>query len=379
MQNRPPVDQIHYLRRQSTQFYLLAGGTALLLAWLSVGLTPSTWGLLFQIISQFKMLWTQQSVNTLWALLLLIGQSLLLLAAWVLLIGIVIRESVYLRALLPVSPPPTPTAYAAMPVPPPVEAATLVLSQPAPVTFGPPPPPPPPSTWETASATEQITLIPDQVKAQDVSPLAQMLRIDEQCTVVSPRSFRKTRLSPSTPSAQVKPPGAAKQASEMPTQIRPPSTPDTSDSSSQQGSDLYEGIGVFGQEEQIPFPEPQQIPQTQIGQQEQQRQQKPSRRPKWQDEDVLSNPFAPNEDVLGLSLQEKLLQGASDHMEQTQPTPQDSEQDEVFVFGNPFEGALPDVFEHDEDLKRSLLEQSDEGQASPGPGKDKTNTPSKPK
>jgi hypothetical protein len=30
---------------------------------------------------------------------------------------------------------------------------------------------------------------------------------------------------------------------------------------------------------------------------------------------------------------------------------------QAFVFGNPFEGPLPDVFQHDEDLKRSLLEQ----------------------
>ena len=33
------------------------------------------------------------------------------------------------------------------------------------------------------------------------------------------------------------------------------------------------------------------------------------------------------------------------------------ESTQVFVFGNPFEGPLPDVFQHDEDLKRSLLEQ----------------------
>src|SRR5712692_10156360 len=111
------------LRRQSTQFYLQAGGTVLLLAWLSIGLTPSTWGLLFQIISRFKILWAQQGVNTLWALLLLIGQSFLLLAAWVLLIVVVVRESAYLRALRPASLQSTPEA---VPVPSPVEAALRV-------------------------------------------------------------------------------------------------------------------------------------------------------------------------------------------------------------------------------------------------------------
>jgi hypothetical protein len=38
---------------------------------------------------------------------------------------------------------------------------------------------------------------------------------------------------------------------------------------------------------------------------------------------------------------------------------QDASEDDdaVFVFGNPFEGPLPDVFMEDEDLKRSVLEQ----------------------
>jgi hypothetical protein len=44
--------------------------------------------------------------------------------------------------------------------------------------------------------------------------------------------------------------------------------------------------------------------------------------------------------------------------EQQGQTPFASEQDQSFVFGNPFDGPLPDVFEHDEDLKRSIAQQN---------------------
>lgn len=64
---------------------------------------------------------------------------------------------------------------------------------------------------------------------------------------------------------------------------------------------------------------------------------------------VEDDPFAVKEDVLNI-FEEQPAQ-------QEQNASPEEEDDAVFVFGNPFEGPLPDVFMEDEDLKRSILEQ----------------------
>ena len=48
--------------------------------------------------------------------------------------------------------------------------------------------------------------------------------------------------------------------------------------------------------------------------------------------------------------------------ETTSPTTEsdDDYEEDPFVFGNPFEGPLPDVFHHDHDLRKSIMEQTGE-------------------
>jgi len=338
MQNMPPVDQIHPPRKQPVLFYLLAGGTGLLLAWLSVGLAPSTWWLLFQVISQFKMLWMQHGISTLWALLLLIGQSLLLLGAWVLLIGVVARESTRIHALLPASAVataavvPVPDPMLEMPISPSAPVMPVSRLQPAQGAAASAHPGPPTQRTRTPASPVQS----DQVKVHDTLPPTQILQ--------GARAAQTER---------------TKRTSEKAARTNPSSSPDILRSSAQKASDPYAVSNIVDQEEQIPFPD---LPQAQEVQKKQ------NKRSKWQNDDVPSDPFALNEDILRMSLQSTPLQEAGGHLEQAQPaqpTSLDDDQDEIFVFGNPFDGALPDVFEHDEDLKRSLIEQSSESQPDP--------------
>jgi hypothetical protein len=71
--------------------------------------------------------------------------------------------------------------------------------------------------------------------------------------------------------------------------------------------------------------------------------------------DEPSDPFAAHEDILQTFMQEIPPMQADKRQEQTSLA---NEQDQSFVFGNPFDGPLPDVFEHDEDLKRSIAQQN---------------------
>ncbi|HTK08595.1 MAG TPA: hypothetical protein VL485_15615 [Ktedonobacteraceae bacterium] len=324
MQNRLPIDLIQAFKKPSSQFYLMVGGTVLLLAWLSVGLTPPTWWLLFQVIGQFKVLSAQSGGSVVAALLTLIGQSLLLLMAWVILIGIIVRGSARFQAVQP-------STYAASPVSqlpvlpqssasPSGSAATVLASPPA----------------RTAIENAQTVLIsPDRA-----SPIAWRTRIDEQPTIVVPPE--PVRTNPRTSSVQ------SDYIAEMATRIVPLSSPDIQQSVSD------------------PYASPPEL-------------QAHLKQPKWQSDDLSSDPFAPHEDILARSLQENPLLPTEDRLEQTQQTPPvepvkpaqvvgpvqqqkqtapTNKKEDGFVFGNPFEGVLPDVFEHDDDLKRSLKEQN---------------------
>lgn len=329
MQNRLPVDLMHALKKQSTQFYLMVGGAVLLLAWLSVGLTPSTWGLLFQVIGQFKVLSAQYGTSAVWALLVLIGQSLLLLAAWVLLIGIVVRGSARFQAAQPS------TYY----------------------TYAPPASPLPVAPPSSASLS------------------AQGAQIDEQPTIIVPPE-PPMEVRPQSFSVQ---PARADQVAEMATQITPLPSPDMQQPALPKPFDPYAPTRIFGQAQPAPGPDLGEIAEMQRAQNRRPERSAPLKPSKWQNDDPSIDPFAPHEDILSSSLQENPLLPTGDRPEQTpqtpptelvrseqaveptqqgkQPAPANKKED-VFVFGNPFEGALPDVFEHDEDLKRSLKEQN---------------------
>jgi hypothetical protein len=82
---------------------------------------------------------------------------------------------------------------------------------------------------------------------------------------------------------------------------------------------------------------------------------------------IEEDPFAVQEDVFNVFEPENHKENdTGNYTESYEEEAQEEEEqasaedDPVFVFGNPFEGPLPDVFMEDEDLKRSVREQQEE-------------------
>ncbi len=281
-QDRQIIQSASSIRRQLGQLYLLVGGTALLLAWLSVGLSPSTWWLLIQIIRQINVLWARQGASILGMLLLLVIQSLLLLSAWIVLIWVALRESSRLYALLPGIAKPIPVTPVAVTAPQPMQDSPMPVRPDLPVTASP----------------VQSSLI-------------------EQPAGVQSQHFRKTQMAPLKGTAQMP---QITHVSEVPTQYN-----------------VSPAFDVPGpQNEAVMFPVQDHMQQVKI------------------DEAVVNNPFTVHENVMEAFLQENPLKKAEGSLEQMRLA---DEPEQKFVFGDPFEGPLPDVFEHDADLKRSVDQQ----------------------
>jgi hypothetical protein len=380
LHNTEAVQLASSIKRQFMLFCLLTGSTALLLAWLSIGFAPSTWWLLFQAIRQFSVLWADQRTRLLWSLLLLIVQSLLLLQAWVLLIRVAVREGSRLYALL------SKNDQQVMAAPTASVAATMPASAPSATT-----PPSPLADVPTQLIQPTPTApTPDQSLEPTVLPPVQTFP-DRQLADAQSQPLRKTRLASSKQIA-----GAAElmhNIAEAPTQMNALPSPDTQASAqetsldypvqlsfpSQQSifvpeqaefleqtiqtspeeasrNDPYEEFNpyavndVFGQEEQISFPELEL------------RSTKQDKLISYSTDASLAIPGnmarqfqqeGLREEVGQPGKQESFQEEAKQPEQQEQPA---EEQEQLFVFGNPFEGPLPDVFEHDEDLKRSILE-----------------------
>lgn len=290
------TDLINSTRKQLRLFYPLVGITALLLAWLTVGLGPSTWWLLLQVIKQFSQLWSQHGVIVLWSLILLVAQSLLLLAAWILLIWIAASGGSHFYAVLP-------------------EAAMRARSMSMPKS--------PPFVFSDAEA-----VVPYQPASPQPVLVAPQQSLSALETVQNPQVEQSAAASPLPfDAAQVK-------ISEV--IVHPPHTAYTS--AAPMGNHLW----LSDKPAVSPVP-----PRSQDEER--------SSDPFAVHQDEPGDPFAVHEDVLKTFMQEIPPMQADKRQEQTSLA---NEQDHSFVFGNPFDGPLPDVFEHDEDLKRSIAQRN---------------------
>lgn len=293
IQNRPDMQPGHPIgtaRRQWGGFFLVIGGTGLFLVWLSVGLAPSTWWLLFQVFRQFNALWAQQGVSVLGLLLLLIVQLLLSLSAWILLIRVAAREGtrLYARQRISVS----------------IDSNVTINQSSHPEQ------PPLPGVQVTLMSAPSDT-------SKGGSPPAQSSLTGPG--TITPPAVHKTPAASSEQTVQT-PPVAS--ATEVPLQHHTPLS-----------SDAPEFL----------FQEKQMLPSTRH-----RAQQRHGNGENW------SDPFIVHEDMVTMFLQENppVKIGAQEEKKQLAGEPM-----QEFVFGNPFEGILPDVFEHDDDLKRSIREQ----------------------
>jgi hypothetical protein len=329
--------------RQSTRFYLMAGAATLVLVWLTVGTGPSTWGLLLQVIIHASRLWAQQGIGVLGIIILLLVQSLLLLAAWLLLILTVVREISRLHldsfeaekkpSTLPV-PPASGTAGSMVAVsfqgvsPAPLSAQSLPVEQhtardrtgplrkirlDAPASDTP---------------MEQTIYVTEVTKQNDLMQSLDGLRILDWQEAF-PVAANYTQL----PFPQQEQPLDEK-LKESRQDARSVSDGIAKVSNIPEAHDPYEVTNIYGQVGQSLAQGFHPVPK------------------KEGDGGVPDDPFAVQENVFEMLQQAQPVEEAK---AQSRPEHQSGEQE--FVFGNPFEGILPDVFEHDVDLKRSLAEQ----------------------
>lgn len=315
--------QLATTRKQWREFFLLIGGTSLILIGLSVGLALSTWRLLFQGLRQFTILWTQQGVGGLGLLLLLVGQLLFSLAAWALLIRVAMREVVRLRNL--------PSETEKQMFTPPATAHVAGVSAfyqptptaivPAPAVQGAPVPLPPGVTTTPGRPVlpgVQVTLIPSQSNI-DKAGASTRSSLSEQRTIAS---APPTQASQGATPEQIRPKPQIASAPEVPLPRSVSLSPDVPSG--------------------FPLQTQQASPPTQKKTQQ-----------KHDIGEALEDPFAVNQDIVKAFLQENPLAQEKGQAQQKRVS---SEPIQEFIFGNPFEGLLPDVFEHDEDLKRSVQE-----------------------
>ncbi|GHO93651.1 hypothetical protein KSF_036990 [Reticulibacter mediterranei] len=377
----------------------------ILLGWLSFGLPHPTWLLLLKTIVQADTLIAQQGMSFLLPLFILAIQSIFLICAWGLLIWGITREVRTLIAfysdiatLQTARPSVAAAAATATPVAP-QPAVPPVVPNPYPSSYAPPqsytPPPPPSSSippnpfatddeedfpTELIDLPTQLTTPPDYdipavsqsastkryasydllVGAAQHKDESDYLQIEEpvhderdeepprkrstsiqrRAPISSYESDQDDDISWKRPADQevpvyTPPPAPAEDPLEA-TVIanRSKMNKERQEQESKQARQVQES------KQALPAASPKRQP-TQ-----------PAQQPSDPFSVVEDDPFAVKEDVLHVFEQEDPEEQMQEEEEQA------SEDDSIFVYGNPFEGPLPDVFMHDEDLKRSIEEQN---------------------
>jgi hypothetical protein len=361
----------------------------ILLGWLSFGLPHPTWLLLLKTIVQADTLIAQQGMSFLLPLLILAIQSIFLICAWGLLIWGITREVKTLitfysdiDTLQTVRPS---VATAAAPVAP-LPAAPPIVPNPYPSSYTPSqsyaPPPPPPSNpfavddeedfpTELIDLPTQLTTPPDyNIPAANQSASTTRYASYDLLTGATTRKDASDYLpteEPARDESDVEPPRKRSTSIQRRAPISSPELLelDQDDLSWKRPAD--QEVPAY-----TPPPAPAEDPleatmisdrskMNKARQAEESKQALPAASPKRQPKQptpqqhdpfsvVEDDPFAVQEDVLHVFEQED--------PEELEEEEQASEDDPVFVYGNPFDGPLPDVFMHDEDLKRSIEEQN---------------------
>jgi hypothetical protein len=365
----------------------------ILLGWLSFGLPHPTWFLLLKTIIQANILMEQQGMSFLLPLFILAIQSIFLICAWGLLIWGITREVktvmvfysdiAMLQTASPsvatpatpvvpqpaVAPPPPVAPYAspyppaqpyasAAPLPPPAsplnpfesddenDFPTEIIDLPTqlitPPDYGTPATSLPISTTRYASY-DLLTGATRRKEESGALPIEEPV-YDEQDVAEPPRKRstsiqRRAPISSSPELDQDDDLAWKRPAEEEIPPYTPPSAPAedpleaTMISARSKMNKASQAEGSKQAQPALPAPKP-----------------RPKQQPTPPPDDPFSviedDPFAVKEDVLHVFEQEE--------PEEHTPEPDDP----VFVYGNPFEGPLPDVFMHDEDLKRSIEEQN---------------------
>ncbi|BCL80633.1 hypothetical protein ccbrp13_30980 [Ktedonobacteria bacterium brp13] len=286
------------LQQRVVRRYLPLVVTLLLSVWITGGWSPTTWGYLFEVITHWHAIAARQGTALLPAFLVLLAQSILLISAWILLIILIYRE---VRSALPAH----------------VQSQTDEsggIARPGlQATFQ--------RFIATMSAQTQETRA---LKLKTASASATMLTEPEAIVENVP-------IIPAMPAATVITSASSSPAADTEDkQLEPEQVNDQQSAAVHQDEEALYVLDYPFESADTTNTEP--------------------------DASISgNNPFNTSADILTLFEAEP---SAADNTAEDEQTVNNTEP--AYVFGNPFDGPLPDVFTSDDDLKRVVREQQEE-------------------
>jgi hypothetical protein len=400
-----PTSSTHPLRKQLLSRCLPIGGTGCLMFLLSGGLYPRTWRLFFQACAQIPQLQMQMGEGFLFPFAVLAIQSLLLAVAWWVFLRLAIREGYALFCAWQTRDAPTQQApLPAKALPAAVATATPLLQKPytgqvlvrrAQPQGNTAPQPNSNGTMEPFVARpltapgNQMVENPFEVPEPSANPQKpssgqqwptekglQPASVTPQ-TIESPPSFKEKEKRVRTP-VPMSPATPIKQAQEI--EEREPRARSAPALPEEEASNLLrppepeqESVFFSSMLQELGFFSPDQSPgaETTPSSQAEKKDAPQLEPPANADHTSLApNPFDVQSEVLhlfsspdvpGQKPEERVSQDAhTPPHSQPQRSSAGMESGQFYTLGNPFEGTLPDVFQNDEDLKQSVLEQVSE-------------------
>ncbi len=335
-------------RGQLVRSWLPIVGAGLLVLVLSGGFPPATWLLLFQTFSQLNVLLALQGPVVILPLTVLVVQSCLLLIAWVLWAWIVFREGSYLMAMQSKA-----------------ELDRLLALQ--------------PSTGELLPASQLASSIPteqasavatDQLdEEQDFTRTTDQLDEEQDAAVITAPLRRGRDAARSTAvvrqdkgyAVTTTPLRRGKDAARSTAVVRQDKGYAVTTAPLRRGKDAARSMDQLDEEQEF-------SPKAK-GQARHVPRRTSNARPgistvPRRGGKRLENPF----DGEGPPVSESPVKVSQDQLkviveQEEQPEEDIEENDSPFVFGNPFDGPLPEVFKYDADLKRSVMEAVEEDNA----------------
>jgi hypothetical protein len=250
---------------------------AIVVFWLSGGLPPTAWRLLFEMLIHWHALQVEQGSATIFYFAVLLVQAVLILVAWIMLIIAIEREVMVFKRLQSQQRVMALQATLAAPVP------EKDIAQPS-----------------VSDQTHGVVASADEAKSQGAQLSSDWQNADDD----GRNPFDDDTLD-TIPEWPMRPKSQGIQID--PSQI---------DHDDEEDGKVQDGLDDSSED----------------------------------DSEELDNPFDMSQAIFELSPEEE----ESEEEEQEEEEEEKSEQKPIFVFGNPFEGDLPEIFDYDMDLRREL-------------------------
>jgi len=314
---------------------LVTGG---LMFWLAGGWPPTTWALLVQCLMNFQPLWEKHQESLILPLVLLCIQSLFLLAAWGLWVWRVYCELGIPRLSVKASgfgafrkQPPAPGPEQGAP------QAVPEFKEPIPEFKVPEPiaefkePIPEPQAQESAPKSMVVDMLaenPFETEAEEPEPIPERKEpevqekpgasSEQQADMLTEKPFQAEVEEPTSPRPAVQ----SRKGPQVEAPREPVAVPPVAKKSEDEVLPEVKHVEPIEVTRANPF--------------------------------ATTNPFDVQNDLITLFGQESAIEEEAE----TEPEPG---ADSLYVFGDPLAGPLPDIFYHDETLKRELIEEKGQG------------------